>query len=60
MLVIWNYITYNLPSSFIHVYIFYTAFMKVAWIIGCKGKGKAQKVQEVRVPRFRDNGTGWW
>ena len=33
----------------------------------CKGKGKGKAVlewprgfQEVKVPRFRDNGTGWW
>ena len=22
--------------------------------------GVAQRVQEVKVPRFHDNGTGWW
>jgi len=22
--------------------------------------GQAQRVPEVKVPRFRDNGTGWW
>jgi len=22
--------------------------------------GVAQRVHEVKVPRFRDNGTGWW
>jgi len=37
--------------------------------IGFHGKGKSSPVtslewprgfQEVKVPRFRDNGTGWW
>jgi len=28
-------------------------------MVGGKVKGKLQ-AQEVKVPRFHDNGTGWW
>jgi len=42
-------------------------FVRILWYI-CDVKvkqsryrpGLAQRFQEVKVPRFHDNGTGWW
>ena len=35
-------------------------FLGRSFILVKKGKGKSVPLQEVKVPRFHDNGTGWW
>jgi len=52
-------ISYLIVGIYIYIYI-YIERERERESSPITGLGRPRGFQEVKVPRFRDNGTGWW